>query len=94
MGFYLRINSYPDWEPCVAILKEPLHGFLEWDSNIECRILDPDDYIIQGALKDRGVIGSVSPTLCEGILAALGGTPISRADRMAIWACLEPLIPK
>ena len=94
LGFYLRINSYPEWEPCVPIIKEPDHGFLKWDSHIECNVLDPDDYIIQESLKAGGVIGTVSPILCQSILAALGGTALARADRVAIWACLEPLIPK
>lgn len=94
IGFYLRINSYPEWQPCVPIIKEPLHPFLKWDSNIECRILDLDDYIIEQALRTSGVIGSVSATLCRPILEAIGGTPCSRADRMAVWAALEPLIPK
>lgn len=94
LGFYFRINSHRDWEPCVPILKEPDHPFLKWDSFIECRILDPDDYIISQSLRQNGPIGRVSPLLCEAILQAVGGSSHSRMDRNAIRAVLEPLVPR
>lgn len=92
MGFFFRINSHQHWEPCIPILKDPHHQFLKWDSFVEVRILDPDEYIVGEALRQNGVIGRVSNTLCGPLLDALGGTCHSRADRNSIRAVLEPLI--
>lgn len=94
LGFYFRINSQPHWEPCIPIERLPHHEFLKWDSFIECRIIDPDDYIISESVRKGGIIGRVSPSLCEAMLAALGGAGHSRADRNAIHGVLSPLIPR
>lgn len=91
MGFYFRINSHDNWEPCIPILREPHHKFLEWDSFIECTILDLDDYVINQALRKRGVIGRVSTTLCDPLVDALGYMSGSRQDRNAIRSVLERL---
>jgi hypothetical protein len=91
LGFYFRINSHDNWEPCVAILKEPDHRFLRWDSFIECTILDLDDYIIMQALKKSGVIGRVSTRLCDPLINALASMQGSRQDRNAIRSVLEKL---
>lgn len=92
MGFFFRINSENHWSPCVPIIKAPHHEFLKHDSFIQCRILDLDDYVIGEALKRSGVIGTVSPSLCGAMLAALGGAGHSKLDRDDIRAVLEPLI--
>ena len=89
LGFYFRFNTHDNWEPSVPIRRLPDHGFLQWDSFIQCRILDPDDYIIQRALRDRGVIGRVSPSLCDPLLEALGYAAGSRRDLNAIRVVLE-----
>ena len=94
MGFFFRINSHSNWEPCVPIAREPHHRFLRHDSFIECRILELDDYIIAEAMRGRGVIGRVSRDLCEPLCVAIGGAGFSRDDRTAIRAVLEPLIPR
>lgn len=91
LGFYFRINSHNDWEPCVPIIKEPEHRFLKWDSFIECTILDLDDYIINQALKKCGVIGKVSRSLCDPLIEAIGFASGSRRDRNAIRTALERL---
>lgn len=91
LGFYFRINSSSEWEPCVPILREPDHPFLTWDSFIECTILDPDDYIINQALKKRGIIGSVSTKLCGQLIEKLNYASGSRQDRNAIRTVLEAL---
>lgn len=93
LGFFFRINSHDNWEPCVSIMKEPHHQFLQWDSFIECSILDPDDYIINRALAVTGVIGRVSNTLCAPLIDALGYARGSRNDKNAIRAVLERLRP-
>lgn len=89
LGFYFRINSHDNWEPCVPIIREPDHMFLKWDSFIECTILDLDDYIINQALKKNGVIGRVSNALCAPLMEALGYASGSRQDRNAIRAVLD-----
>jgi hypothetical protein len=90
LGFYFRINSHDNWRPCVPIAKEPDHNkFLQWDSFIECTILDLDDYVIQQALKKNGVIGRVSIALRDQLLQNLGTG--SRHDRNAIRVVLEGL---
>lgn len=92
LGFYFRINSHSNWEPCVPITKEPDHKFLKWDSFIECTILDLDDYIINQATKKSGVIGRVSPDLCAELIGALGYASGSRQDRNAIRSVLEKFL--
>lgn len=91
-GFYFRINTYDNWQPCVPIRKEPDHQFLKHDSFIECMILDPDDYIISQALKRRGVIGRVSTSLCIPLVEALAYADGSRRDKNLIRAALQSLI--
>jgi len=91
LGFYFRINSHDNWEPCVAIAKHPDHLFLKWDSFIECTILELDDYIINQSMKKIGVIGKVSRRLCDPLIDALGYASGSRSDRNAIRSVLEQL---
>ena len=91
MGFYFRINSNDNWEPCVPIARSPDHLFLKWDSFIQCTILDFDDYIIKQAMKDRGVIGRVSRSLCQPLIDALSYAYGSRRDLNAIRAVLEAI---
>ncbi|SIR00233.1 hypothetical protein SAMN05880582_105181 [Rhizobium sp. RU20A] len=92
LGFYFRINSNDNWEPCVAIAKEPHHAFLKWDSFIECTILDLDDYVVREALRKSGVIGRVSRTLCQPLIDALAFSHGSRRDREAIRLALQRMI--
>ena len=89
MPFYFRINSNDNWRPCVPITRDPDHPFLKWDSFIECTILDFDDYIIKQALRNGGVIGKVSGSLCQPLIDALGYATGSRRDLNAIRAVLE-----
>lgn len=91
LGFYFRINSSSEWEPCVPILREPHHLFLKWDSFIECTILDLDNYIINQALKKGGIIGSVSTKLCGQLIEKLSYASGARQDRNAIRAVLGSL---
>lgn len=91
LGFYFRINSHSDWEPCVGITREPEHMFLKWDSFIECTILDLDDYIISQAMRKKGIIGKVSNALCDPLIQALSYASGSRQDRNAIRVTLEKM---
>lgn len=91
-GFYFRINSHDNWEPCVPLIKEPHHRFLRWDSFIECSILEIDNYIIGKAVKERGIIGKISPLLCAKIIEQLGYARGSRHDKNAIVSALNKTI--
>lgn len=92
LGFYFRINSHSDWQPCVPIIKEPDHTFLRWDSFIECTILDPDDYIINQAIEKGGMIGRVSLDVCNALIEKLPYVMGNLQDKNAIRAALEPLL--
>ena len=50
---------------------------------------DFDDYIIKQALRNGGVIGKVSGSLCQPLIDALGYATGSRRDLNAIRAVLE-----
>ncbi|MFM2280140.1 MAG: hypothetical protein RLZZ444_2371 [Pseudomonadota bacterium] len=89
IGLYFRINSNDNWEPCIPILRIPDHPFLKWDSFIECTILEIDDYIINQALRKSGVIGTISKSLCDPLIKALGYASGSRRDKNAIITVLE-----
>jgi hypothetical protein len=92
LGFYFRINSNDNWEPCVPLVKVPDHEFLKWDSFIECSILEIDDYIIRQSLNKSGVVGVVSLEVCASLIDALGYASGARRDRNAIREALERLI--
>lgn len=68
-----------------------MHTFLKHDSFIECG--DPyelDEFIINAALKARGVIGQIDRTLRNEICAMVRATSsISKADKNAVCAALE-----
>jgi hypothetical protein len=93
LNFFFRINSNDNWQPCIPIARQPDHMFLKWDSFIQCSILVFDDYIVDQSLRRKGIIGSVSTSLCSELLMALGACNASRSDRNAIRAVLEPLVP-
>ena len=89
LGFYFRINSNDNYEPCVTVRREPNHLFLKWDSFIQCTILDLDDYLINRALQESGVVGTIATELCDPLIAAVGAANCSKLDRNAIREVLE-----
>lgn len=89
LGFYFRINTNDNWEPCVPIKRLPNHLFLKHDSFIECTILDIDDWVINRSLELRGIIGRISTEVCGPLIEALGYAQGARRDRNAIRAVLE-----
>jgi hypothetical protein len=91
LGFYFRINSHDNWQPCIPISKEPDHRFLKWDSFIEVSILSLDDYIINQAIRKNGLIGKVSRSLCSPLIDTLAYAAGSRSDKNAIRSVLEGL---
>lgn len=89
LGFFFRINSHDNWQPCVSLPREPHHRFLKHDSHIECTILDLDDHLIGQAIRRNGILGRVHPSLCPPLLDVLGQTLGSRNDLRAIRQVLE-----
>ncbi len=89
LGFYFRINTHDNWQPCVFMPREPHHPFLRHDSHIECTILDLDDHLIGEAIKRNGILGRLHRSLCEPLLLTLGQAQGSRQDLRAIRQVLE-----
>jgi hypothetical protein len=66
-GWFFRINTRNIWRPCVPLLREPNHKFLDHNSFLHCAILELDDYIIDEAIRVKGIIGSVHRNLIPDI---------------------------
>lgn len=66
-GLFYRINSRPFLRPCVALIKDPDHLWLDHDSFLHIDPLMLDDYIVEMALKRSGVIGVVATNLSPEI---------------------------
>ena len=56
-GFFLRINSEGKFRPCVAISAELNSAIIEHDSFVECALLMIDEYEVENALSNVGIIG-------------------------------------
>lgn len=88
-GWYYRINTKGHWRPCVAL---PLsdHAFLRHDSFLECGDpLELDDFMIEDAIQQSGIIGRLSPSICAGIVLALAECrTIKQSDKDAIKKAL------
>lgn len=84
-GLFFRINSRDHWEPAVAI-RAADHGFLKWDSYIECgNLLVLDESMIEDGLVDDDPIGSIHVRIVADILAAVAANPlISELDKRSI----------
>jgi len=67
-GWFYRINSRPFLRPCVPLVRDPDHLFLEHDSYLQCQVLFSDDYLIEKCLRHRGMIGRISPALKKEII--------------------------
>lgn len=89
LGIFFRINSGSDHDGSVEILLTD-HPFLKWDSYVECGDpLELDEYTINMALNQSGIIGRIHPKYAEKICAAVRACGIlSRADRNAICKAL------
>ena len=90
-GYFFRINSEPKWQQPV-LLSAKDHPFLKHDSYLECGApLDLDEYVVQEALRDKGIIGTVVPV--EAIIAAVQKAwSVSEEDREVICAALREAI--
>lgn len=71
MGWYFRINTHDTWRPNVELMKTPDHEWLHHDSFMECNILELDDYVVEQAVRQSGIIGSVHRSLCPAIREAI-----------------------
>lgn len=91
LGLFFRINTRP-WQIPAALVRLPDHPFLDHDSFLECgEPLELDDYIVDEALRRRGVIGRIAPATVPEILSALDqARRVSAADKAAIRAALRP----
>lgn len=90
LGFFFRINSRANYQIPVPLLKVPHHGWLHHDSYLEAgQPMELDDYIIDQSLADRGVIGSVHPSVVPQIVEAMNRSKIiSDVDKAAVCAAL------
>lgn len=90
LGLFFRINTDPHWQTPVKLRKEPDHPFLKRDSHLECgEPIELDDFVIEESLREKGVIGSVSPNLAREIFAAVErAKTLSRADKERIRLAL------
>jgi len=75
----------------VKLVRVPHHTFLAHDSYLECGApLDLDDYIIEEAVRARGIIGKISEELVPLIVAAVtAAKSVSVNDKDLICACLN-----
>jgi hypothetical protein len=90
-GFFFRINTEPKWQQPVKLVRVPDHLFLKHDSYLECGApLDLDDFIVEEAVRQSGVIGKISKKVVVDIIAAVhAAKAISNSDRELICACLN-----
>lgn len=92
LGWFFRINSRPHWRPCIPLVREPHHRFLDHDSYLECNILDLDEYLIEEAVRESGVIGQLHIGVCGQIREAIRqNSTISNGDKAAIHAQMQAL---
>jgi hypothetical protein len=89
-GYFFRINSEPKWQGPV-LLKKVENAFLKHDSYLECGApLDLDEYIVNEALREKGVIGRVNDKVVVEIIATLEKAySVAPADREMICAVLR-----
>ena len=89
-GYFFRINSEPKWRGPV-LLKKIENTFLHHDSYLECGgPLDLDEYVVNEALRGKGVIGRVNDNVVGEIIATLEKAyTVSPADREMICAVLR-----
>jgi hypothetical protein len=92
-GFFYRINTKGHWRPAVRMPKAE-HQFLDHDSHLECGDpLEIDDYLIEEGLRERGVIGSLSASVCRSVEAVLDqARTLSPADKAAIRGALALIV--
>ena len=80
-GLFLRINTGDKFRPCVGIAKRD-HPFLDHDSYVECSLNVLDEYVIEEALAQDGVIGRVNEQHKAAIWQHLKTSPyISDRDK-------------
>jgi hypothetical protein len=88
-GLFYRINSRPFLKPCVPLVKNPDHPWLDHDSFLHIDPLMLDDYIVGEALKRNGIVGTISPTLSKDIKRhTLDIRYMTLDERRAICSCL------
>jgi hypothetical protein len=80
-GWFLRINTRNNFRPCVPITRHA-HPFLKHDSHVECSLLEIDEFEIEEALTQSGIIGRVDLAAKADICMHLLKAPyISTADK-------------
>lgn len=89
-GFFFHINEKP-WQTGVRIMMVEHQNFLTKDSHIECGIpLEVDEYIVQGSLGRKGVVGQIREKHCQQIYLIVAASPtISSADKDLIRLALR-----
>lgn len=90
LGLYLRINSDGWRDGSVEVIRDKHAPFLHWDSFIECGdVLELDEFVIQDALDDKGILGSISDELCQEIADSVQHcSRLNMKDRLDIRAAL------
>jgi len=80
-GFFFRINE-KKWQTGVPLKKKDHPKFLTKDCHLECgEPLELDDYTIEEAIRDKGILGQISPALVQAICSALANEKLlSSAD--------------
>lgn len=58
-GYFLRINSEDKFRPCVAITRAVNPSIVEHDSFVECALLMIDEYEVETALVNAGILGTL-----------------------------------
>ncbi|WHA41973.1 hypothetical protein [Agrobacterium larrymoorei] len=66
-GLFYRINSRPFLKPCIPLVRDPDHPWLDHDSFLHIDPLMLDDFIVKHAVERGGVIGVVQANLSSQI---------------------------
>jgi hypothetical protein len=92
---FFRINSSDRWKPAISLERDPYHTFLAYDSFLECNLpFELTEYEVEQALKTKGVIGSIHPSVASAIYAQVKqNAAISPDDRRAIGLALAGFKP-
>lgn len=91
LGWFFRINTRNHWRPSVPLLKAQ-NPFLDHDSFLECQIIELDDYIVEQAMADRGIIGRVDSRICNLIREAIRpARDIPNGDKAVIHEIMQKL---
>jgi hypothetical protein len=89
LGLFFRINTKGHHQQSIPL---PVggHNFLAHDSHLECgEPLELDEFVVEEAVRGKGIIGNVSAALIPQIMQAVWAASwISEADKVAIGTFL------